>query len=282
MCTLRPVPDTAGVGYDWVCFATDYGRADGFTAACEGVIARTAPHARVLHISHEIPRQDVRRGADLLAHSVPYLPRAVHLAVVDPGVGTTRRPIAIVSPEGVLIGPDNGLLPPAAEVLGGAIAAYEITEFHLEPVSATFHGRDIFAPAAAQVANGVNPNALGPAVDLDSLIRLPEPVTRTEPGRVTTEVLGSDSFGNVQLAAKDLVADPGTVVHAQVGDRSLEAVVGRTFADARSGDAVVLLDSAGRVAIAVNGGSAAEILLPRPGDRAVLLLAAAPAPPARS
>ncbi|MBM7770751.1 S-adenosylmethionine hydrolase [Actinokineospora baliensis] len=272
--------DTAGVGYDWVSFTTDYGRADGFAAVCEGVVARTAPHARVLHISHEIPRQDVRSGAALLAGSVPYLPRAVHLAVVDPGVGTSRRPIAIVSPEGVLIGPDNGLLPPAAEVLGGAIAAYEITEFHLEPVSATFHGRDVFAPAAAQVATGVTPNELGPAVDLETLVRLPEPVTHTEPGRVTTEVLGSDTFGNVRLAAKDLVADPGTVVHAQVGDRSLEAVVGRTFADARWGDAVVLLDSAGQVAIAVNGGSAAEILLPRPGDRAVLLLAAAPAPPA--
>ncbi|WP_026423417.1 SAM hydrolase/SAM-dependent halogenase family protein [Actinokineospora inagensis] len=261
------------MGYDWVSFTTDYGLADGFPAVCEGVIARVAPHARVLHVSHEVARQDIRRGAALLAQAVTYLPRAVHLAVVDPGVGTARRPVAVVSPEGVFIGPDNGLLIPAAEVLGGVTAAYEITEFYLQPVSATFHGRDIFAPAAANLANGVSPADLGPSIDLSELIRLPAPVTTVEPGRITTEVLGADTYGNVQLAATELGADPGAVVHAQVGDRSLEAVVGRTFADASAGSAVVLVDSAGQVAIAVNGGSAAAILRAQPGDRVVLLLA---------
>ncbi|WP_091450405.1 SAM hydrolase/SAM-dependent halogenase family protein [Actinokineospora iranica] len=267
------------MGYDWISFTTDYGLADGFPAVCEGVIARIAPHARVLHVTHAVPAQDIRRGAAVLAQAVPYLPTAVHLAVVDPGVGTARRPVAVVTDNGVLVGPDNGLLVPAADVLGGATAAYELTEFHLEPVSATFHGRDVFAPAAAHLAAGTPADRLGPPVDPADLVRPPRPVTRAEPGSLITEVLGVDGFGNVQLAATGLDAEPGSRVHAQVGSRSLEAVVGRTFADAPRGEAVVLVDSAGHVAVAINGGSAARELDARSGERAVLLVARASPPP---
>ena len=115
------------MNYDWVSFTTDYGTDDGFVAACEGVIARVAPPVRVLHVSHTVPAQDVRRGAALLAQTAPYLPPAVHLAVVDPGVGTERRGAVLVAAEGVLVGPDNGLLVPAAEALGGVREAYELT-----------------------------------------------------------------------------------------------------------------------------------------------------------
>ncbi|MGX7823870.1 SAM hydrolase/SAM-dependent halogenase family protein [Actinokineospora sp. 24-640] len=266
------------MAYDWVSLTTDYGLADGFAAVCEGVIARIAPTARVLHVTHQVPAQDIRRGADLLAQAVPYLPPSVHLAVVDPGVGTRRRAVALAAAEGVLVGPDNGLLIAAAEALGGVVAAVELTEYQLQPVSATFHGRDVFAPAAAQVALGRPLTALGPSIDPAGLVRLPSPTTSALPGRLTTEVLGTDVFGNVQLAAVavDLAvagATPGRGVHVEIGGRSLEAVVGRTFADVAPGSAVVLLDSAGRVAIALNGGSAQAVFGSTPGNRAVVLVA---------
>ena len=116
------------MGYDWISFTTDYGLDDGFVAACVGVIARIAPAARVLHVSHAVPPQNVRQGAAVLADTVPYLPSGVHLAVVDPGVGTSRRPIVIETGDGLLVGPDNGLLMPAADQLGGIRAAYELSE----------------------------------------------------------------------------------------------------------------------------------------------------------
>ncbi|MGW5051137.1 SAM hydrolase/SAM-dependent halogenase family protein [Actinokineospora sp. NPDC004072] len=265
------------MAYDWISFTTDYGLADGFPAVCEGVIARIAPAVRVLHVTHLVPAQDVRRGAELLAQAAPYLPTAVHLAVVDPGVGTARRAVAVAAAGGVLVGPDNGLLIPAAEALGGPVAAVELTEHRLEPVSATFHGRDVFAPAAAHLAAGRHLGELGPEIDPDALVRLPAPVTSAVPGRLTTEVLGADGFGNVQLAATapDLAvagAAPGCRVHVEIGGRSLEAVVGRTFGDVATGSTVVLLDSAGRVAVAVNGGSAQAVFAGRAGERAVVLV----------
>lgn len=272
----RVIDDTARMGYDWISFTTDYGLSDGFPAACEGVIARIAPAARVIHVTHLVPPQDIRRGAGVLAQTVPHLPPAVHLAVVDPGVGTTRRPICVTTDKGVLVGPDNGLLIPAAIALG-ITAAYELTEYRLNPVSATFHGRDIFAPAAAHLAAGLSPDQLGPEIDLGTLVRLPEPATVATPGRLATEVLSSDTFGNLQLAATalDLAASgakPRTRVHAQVGDRSVEAVVGQTFADAEPSGAVLLIDSAGHLALAINGGSAADELRAGAGSPAIVLV----------
>ena len=148
-------------GYQWITFLSDYGLEDNFVGVCHGVIARIAPGARVIDLSHSVQPQDVRQGATVLAQSVPYMPAAVHLAVVDPAVGTRRGQVALQAGEHVLVGPDNGLLIWAAEALGGIARAHALSEpaYQLERVSKTFHGRDIFAPAAAHVAAG----AAGPA-----------------------------------------------------------------------------------------------------------------------
>src|SRR5580692_5444162 len=136
--------------FRYLSFLTDYGLDDGFVAACHGVGARIAPHATIIDVTHLIPPGDVRRGAAVLAQTVPYLPPAVHVAVVDPGVGTSRRAIAVAAGESVFIGPDNGLLSWAVAASGGAVRAYQLTnrELWLEQVAATFHGRDIFVPVA--------------------------------------------------------------------------------------------------------------------------------------
>ena len=263
------------MSYDWISFTTDYGLDDGFVAACVGVIARIAPASRLIHLSHTVAPHDIRRGATVLAQTVPYLPPAVHLAVVDPGVGTARRPVVLVAPDALLVGPDNGLLIPAAEALGGVLTAYELTQprYRLATVSATFHGRDVFAPAAAHLAAGVLPHRVGPAVHPGTLVRLKPPKTVVEQGKLTTEVLGVDHFGNVQLAAagSDLDAIGHTrAVHVRAGHSDAAAILGRTFADAPAGIMVVLVDSAGHVALAVNGGSAAAELRCAAGDSVVL------------
>ena len=252
-------------GFGWISLCTDYGYTDGFVAACHGVIARIAPHAQVLDVTHAVAPGDVRRGSVLLADTLPWLPAAVHVAVVDPGVGTARRGIALVSGGTVLIGPDNGLLIPAAEVLGGVRAAYELIEpaYRLETVSATFHGRDIFAPAAAHLAVGVPPDALGPAVDAASLVTLPVPMCQVDGDQIRVEVLTVDHFGNValaagaaELAAAGLRTGAAAILRWPAGVEPV--LIGTTFADVAPGELVLLVDSAGRLAVALRGGSAAR------------------------
>jgi S-adenosylmethionine hydrolase len=255
----------------YVSFLTDYGWADGFVAACHGVMMRIAPAVRVIDITHQIPPQQVRRGAAVLAQTVPWLPPAVHLAVVDPGVGTARRAVAVRAgtPEqaSFLVGPDNGLLSWAWIALGGARAAVALGSpaHRLPDVSATFHGRDVFAPAAAHLAVGVPLGELGPPIDPATLTRLPEPSCVVRPGEIDAEIVSIDGFGNVQLAATpEQLASAGlrlgdaVVVHAS--GSTFPAHVGRTFADVAPGDLVVLADSAGYSAVAANGGSAAAVL----------------------
>lgn len=247
--------------YRWISFLTDYGREDGFVAACHGVIATIAGEARVVDVTHAVPPQDVRRGAAVLAQTVPYFPPAVHVGVVDPGVGTARRGVVVVTGGGVLVGPDNGLLPPAADALGGVDAAFELAapEYRLPQVSATFHGRDIFAPAAAHLALGVAPKRFGAPVR--DLVRLPEPLAEVDAGVLRTEVLGSDHFGNLQVAAgPEQLAALGVAAGQRVrwcrDGAEWTVPVGRTFADVPAGEAVLIVDSAGLVSLAVNGGSA--------------------------
>ncbi|MGC5029639.1 SAM hydrolase/SAM-dependent halogenase family protein [Micromonospora sp. DT229] len=249
-----------------VSLTTDYGLADGFVAACHGVIARLAPTLRVIDVTHLVPPGDIRRGAVVLAQTVPYLPVGVHVAVVDPGVGTARRGIALATPGGLLVGPDNGLLIDAAAALGGVTEAVELTNprWLAERVSATFHGRDVFAPVAARLASGAPLSEAGAAVEVSTLIRLPEPVVEVRPDGFTAEVLTVDHFGNVQLAAPAdlLLALPARVRIRPVGEQTWEHVVvhGRTFGDASPGALVAHPDSAGRVALSANGGRAAEVL----------------------
>lgn len=251
--------------YGWVSLTTDYGLADGFVAACHGVIARLAPAVRVIDVTHLIPPGDVARGATVLAQTVPQLPPAVHLAVVDPGVGTARRAVAVATPQGVLVGPDNGLLPPAADALGGATAAVALTnpEWFQHPVSATFHGRDVFAPVAARLVAGGALAEAGPELPPSELVRLPAPAVTAGGGWLQADVIGVDRFGNVQLAASgELLARLG----AELTVAGVPAVRGATFADAPAGGLVVLVDSAGLVAVAANRARAAVLLGVQPGD----------------
>ena len=260
-------------GYDWITFTSDYGLEDHFVGVCHGVMARVAPRARVLDVSHAVGAQDVRQGAVLLAQAVPYLPRAVHLAVVDPGVGTGRGMVAVEAGGQVLVGPDNGLLMWAAEALGGVgrVVALENPEYRVEPVSRTFHGRDVFAPAAAHLAAGVDPAELGPELDPDGLVRLERPAVRAGAGRVAGSVVAVDHCGNLalDLGRQDLEAAAvaaGDPVEVRAGGRAHRATVGETFASVPAGELVVHEDSFGSMAVAVNLGRAADRLGVGPGD----------------
>ena len=273
------VRDADAVRYDVVTLMTDYGIEDGFVAACHGVLLSLAPRLRVVDVTHLVPPQDVRRGAAVLAQTVPWLPPAVHVAVVDPGVGTARRGIAVTAGPSVLVGPDNGLLLSAAEALGGVLQAVELTErrFLGAEVARTFHGRDVFAPVAAHLAGGVPLDDLGPAVDPASLVRLPAPLVRVGEGVVEAEVLTVDRFGNVQLAAQAAALDAAGLVRGDavsVGSGAT-ARYAETFGAVESGALLLLVDSAGYAALAVNGGSAATTLRRAPGDVVVLHRAAA-------
>ena len=253
-------------GYGWISLTTDYGTFDGFVAACHGSIARIAPDVRVIDVTHHVPPADVPRGAAVLAQTAPHLPTSVHVAVVDPGVGTARRGIALETANGVLVGPDNGLLIWAAEALGGIDSAHELTnkDWFLGDVSRTFHGRDVFAPAAARIAAGAAVSDAGPPIDQATLVRLPDPVVTVGDGWIEAEVMTIDRFGNVQLAAGGSMLaglGPDLIVNGNVRARR-----GATFGDVDPGDLLVFEDSAGRVAVAVNNGRAVVVLSVRPGD----------------
>jgi len=257
-----------------ITFLTDFGLQDDFVGTCHGVIRRIAPGAEIIDITHGIEPHQVLQGAFVLANTLPYMPEGVHLAVVDPGVGTERRAIALRSGDGRLhVGPDNGLLPPAAERLGGIEAAWELTSaaHRLDPVSHTFHGRDVFAPAAAHLVAGVDPAELGPALKPDSLVRLLLPEPAFGEGWARAHVIVVDRFGNVQLNLtsthlKRLGLEQGMRVELELPLERYYAVAARTFADARPGDILLYEDAYWNASVAINGGSAAETLSLRPGD----------------
>ena len=231
------------------------------------MIKRIAPDVEIIDITHGIAAQGVLQGALTLANSLPFMPAGVHLAVVDPGVGGVRRALALRDREGRLhVGPDNGLLIPAAEKFGGIEAAHELAnpDYALESVSRTFHGRDLFAPAAAHLASGVELGELGPPLAVDALARLDLPQPELGTSRIRCTVLAVDRFGNVQLNLDRSHLDqvgivPGTRVELQVGPERYYAVAARTFADARPGDLILYEDSYRNLSIAINGGSAAAM-----------------------
>jgi hypothetical protein len=258
-----------------VSFLSDYGLKDDFVGTCHGVIAARFPAARVIDLTHEIPRHDVLAGAIVLRGSLHYVPAAVHLAVVDPGVGTdSRRAVALRAAEGsLLVGPDNGLLMPAAEALGGVVQAVDVgdTPERLEPVSRTFHGRDIFAPVAAALAAGAALGDVGEPLDERALVSMEMPSARVEEGTLTTHVLLCDGFGNLTLDASPqqlhgLGAQRGgrLAVHSS-GGRHL-ATHAEAFAEVPAGELLLYTDSRGSLALAVNRGSAAELLGAAPGE----------------
>ena len=258
-----------------ITFLSDYGLADEFVGIVHGVITGICPEARVIDLTHGIARHDVRGGAAVLARALPYVPAGVHLAVVDPDVGARRRALALRTAEQgrLLVGPDNGLLAPAAEQFGGVAEAIEISgsPWRLEPVSATFHGRDIFAPVAARLAGGAPLASAGTPLDPAELVTIERTEPRQEPGALVAHVVGIDGFGNANLDAghDDLVEcglKLGDRMAARAGSRRLRGVVARTFSDVAAGALLLYEDAGGSLALAVNGGDAAALLGLRAGD----------------
>ena len=251
-----------------ITFLTDFGLEDDFVGTCHGVIARIAPDVRVLDITHGIRPGRVLQGALMLRNTLAYMPEGVHLAVVDPGVGGQRRALALQDASGRLyVGPDNGLLLPAAERFGGVVEAHELANprYALANVSRTFHGRDLFSPAAAHLALGVALGELGPPIDPGELVRVDAPTPEIDGSGIHAAVLAVDRFGNaaLNLSREDLeraAIVPGTTVEVEARGNRFYAVAARTFADAREGDLILYEDSYRAVAIAVSRGSAAQLL----------------------
>jgi S-adenosyl-L-methionine hydrolase (adenosine-forming) len=242
--------------YDTVTFLSDYGLTDEFVGVVKSVIRDTAPHATVIDLTHQIAPHDVRAGSLALARCIQYVPSGVVLAVVDPGVGTARRAVAVevAGGEGVLVGPDNGLLAPAVALTGGAGRAVSLTNetYHLEAPGATFAGRDVFAPAAAHLCNGVDLFELGVPIDPVTLLPAVVPLTREEQGELVGEVLWVDRFGNAQLnVGPDEIEAFGDHVRIRWGESTRRAVVARTYDDIGSGAIGLVVDSYGLLSVSL-------------------------------
>jgi S-adenosyl-L-methionine hydrolase (adenosine-forming) len=241
-----------------VTLLTDFGAGSGYPAQMKGVLLAALPDARLVDLSHDVPRHDVLAGALLLEACAPWFPRgALHLAVVDPGVGTARRALAVVDPEGRrFVAPDNGLLTP---FLGPGARAWALAPGGAlpPPRSATFHGRDLFAPAVVLLARGAEPANMGPAVD--DPVRLPWPAADVSPGEVRGVTLAADPFGNLVTSIRESDLPAGAAV-ARVEVDGQEARWVRTFGEGRPGELLALLGSGGRIELAVREASAAAHL----------------------
>jgi len=257
----------------FITFLSDFGLKDDFVGTCHGVMKRIAPDAHIIDITHGIPPQAVLQGALVLANTIGFMPVGVHLAIVDPGVGGPRRPLVLEDEEGrVYVGPDNGLLLPAA-TRAGIAAAHELAnpDYALGTISRTFHGRDLFSPAAAHLARGVTLADLGPPVDPEGLVRLDLPELIVAGGRIVATLLYVDSFGNIALnLTRDDVEGmgilSGTRVEIELSGERYYAMMARTFADARPGDVILYEDSYKNMSLAISRGSAARMLHASPGQ----------------
>lgn len=258
-----------------ITFLSDYGQRDEFVGVCHGVIARRCPSARIIDLTHGVPRHDIRAGALALQAALPYTPPGVHLAVVDPRVGGRRRAVALatVREARILVGPDNGLLMGAVALFGGVRDAVEISESRerLIPTSATFHGRDIFAPVAAALADGVRLREVGQPLAPASLTTLTLPEPRVEGDALLVHVLAIDGYGNLSLdAMPELAASAGLEAAAELvveaAGRKTPALLRRSFSDVPPGALLAYRDAGGALALAVNRGSAAEQLGVGPDD----------------
>jgi len=257
-----------------ISFLSDYGVSDEFVGVVHGVIATIAPGARVIDVTHGIPRHGVLAGALALERAISFLPAGVHLAVVDPEVGARRRAVALrTDGDQLLVGPDNGLLIPAAERLGGIAEAVEIgcSPWRLEPVSATFHGRDVFAPVTARLAMGEPLAGAGTPMDPGELVVLERTRAERAPdGSLRSRVVSVDAFGNAQLDGdhEDAAAiglRTGAPLRLEIDGSSVDAVFARAFADVAPGSVLVYEDPSHALAVAVNCGSAVDVLGLGPG-----------------
>jgi S-adenosylmethionine hydrolase len=248
--------------YDTITFLSDYGRTDEFVGIVHSVIRSIEPAAAVVDLTHDIAPYDVRAGGLALARSVSYLCPGVVLAVVDPGVGTDRRAVAVEVGDGmsVLVGPDNGLLAPAVAMCGGATRAVHLTnaDYQLPAPGATFAGRDVFAPAAAYLASGVAITELGAEIDPITLLPGMLPVSHLDGDEIQAEVLWVDRYGNAQLNVDPEEIDGfGDAVRLRMGDVVRSAHVVTNFDDVGVGEIGLVVDSYGLLSIVVRQGSAA-------------------------
>jgi S-adenosyl-L-methionine hydrolase (adenosine-forming) len=266
--------------YDTISFLSDYGHADEFVGVVHSVIRQLSPEAKVIDITHEVPPYDVRAGSLTLGRAAQYLAPGVVIAVVDPGVGTARRAIAVEVGDGqsILLGPDNGVLSAAVAIVGGATRAVWLNdpEYHLAAAGSLFDGRDIFAPVAAHLCNGVPLEDLGELIEPAGLMPGTLPISEESDGGLTAEVLWIDHYGNVQLNA-----DPGELdALGSVFELRIDATTGpvvrtarRTanFAEIGTGSVGIVRDSYGALALVCNRSSAAEELGVQTGDAIVIM-----------
>jgi S-adenosylmethionine hydrolase len=257
-----------------ICFLSDFGLDDDFVGTCKGVMLSIAPGATIVDLTHDVPGFEVEAGAEMLHHATRYMPDgAIYLAVVDPGVGTDRRALALRTADGAfLVGPDNGLLVPAAEALGGIseVTLLNDERYHVRPVSNTFHGRDVFAPAAAHLAAGVELSELGEAGDPSSLVRLGlTGVEETGAARI----ISIDRYGNVRLSImqEESGLEYGAELKIDAGDGEMPVRYLETFGSANAGELVLVPDSHWRLSLAINKGNAAHALGLKVGGRVRLI-----------
>ncbi len=261
-----------------ITLTSDFGFAEEWVGAVKGVILCINPAASIVDISHDIPPFDIAKGAFVLAAALPHMPPGVHLAVVDPGVGTRRLAVALLAARGdALVGPDNGLLIPAAERLGGVERAFLLDEedFFRSPVHPTFHARDIFAPVAAHLSLGVDPRQMGSPMHADDLVPAPWSPAREGPGAVYASVIDVDRFGSLRLNVRpeqtaSLGYATGDRVLLGLGEEELEAHLATTFADVELGGVLLFEDSSGVMAAGVSGGSLQARCGARPGDTVII------------
>jgi S-adenosylmethionine hydrolase len=251
-----------------ISFLSDFGHEDEFVGVVHGVLAKLAPTSRVIDIGHGFPRGNVKAAALALTRAIQYLPEGVCLAVVDPGVGTDRKAIAAQTTWGTFIGPDNGLLSPAVAMVGGAdkIVSIENSEAMIPSPGQTFHGRDVFAPAAALVASGEAAiDELGPQVSGEEIVPLLLPLTETKGSLISGEAWWVDTFGNVQtnIAPEDLAGlgmSPGDIITVKVGSTLRSVPWVSSYGDVAEGETLIHIDSVGLLALAVRGGRADDEL----------------------
>jgi S-adenosylmethionine hydrolase len=246
-------------------FLSDYGLDDDFVGVCHAVIGRIVPEARIVDLTHGLARHDIRTAALVLRRALPFCAPGVHLAVVDPGVGAQRRAIALRTTEEdrILVGPDNGLLSLAAQRFGGIAEVVDLgrSPHRLEPVSATFHGRDIFAPVAAHLAAGAPLGDAGDPIDADEIIRLDMPMAFLEAGELFAHAIGFDRFGNTMLDVEHAeLTESGFKLGHGVVINGRDGVYATTFADVAPGELILYEDAYRTLALAVNRGSARELL----------------------
>ncbi len=264
------------IGMRPICFLSDFGLADDFVGTCKGVMLSIAPGVAIVDLTHQVPGFEVEVGAEMLHHATRYMPDdAIYLAVVDPGVGTKRWALALRTGKGaLLVGPDNGLLVPAAEALGGIseVALLNDERYHVHPVSNTFHGRDVFAPAAAHLAAGVELLELGETADPSSLVRLSLP--GVEEGGfagegVAARIISIDRYGNARLSVmqEESGLEYGTALRIDAGDGEMPVRYLETFGSAKAGELVLVPDSHWRLSVAINKGNAAHALGLKVGGR---------------